>query len=190
MRLTALFPGLPGWAGTRNVKPIWIFLKQQTVNGSGISWAIRKSAPRSRQITMPVPHHSFFTGRMPFLLPNQQRQSNWGKYKVTIINTCKLRRLSILMCILFKMPTMHSMHIKHHQTYIYPTFTSQRRLKIKAKHNYLHWRKYKKLHELLLFLPRDAKLARYLPRPCVWLFVCHKSKFYRIETVGRIRADF
>ena len=25
-RLTALFPGLPGWAGTRKVKPIWILL--------------------------------------------------------------------------------------------------------------------------------------------------------------------
>ena len=24
-RLTALFPGLPGWAGTRKVKPIWIY---------------------------------------------------------------------------------------------------------------------------------------------------------------------
>jgi len=29
-RLTALFPGLPGWAGTRKVKPIWILLKQET----------------------------------------------------------------------------------------------------------------------------------------------------------------
>ena len=28
--LTALFPGLPGWAGTRKVKPIWILLKQET----------------------------------------------------------------------------------------------------------------------------------------------------------------
>jgi len=28
------------------------------VSGSGISWAICKSAPRSRQITMPAPHHS------------------------------------------------------------------------------------------------------------------------------------
>jgi len=36
-RLTALFPGLPGSAGTRNVKPIWISLKQETVSGSGIS---------------------------------------------------------------------------------------------------------------------------------------------------------
>jgi len=41
-------------------KPIWILLKQETVSGSGISWAICKSAPHSRQITMPVPHHSVF----------------------------------------------------------------------------------------------------------------------------------
>jgi len=27
---------------------------------------------------MPTPHHSFFTGRMPFLPPNQQRQSTEG----------------------------------------------------------------------------------------------------------------
>ena len=32
-------------------------------------------APHSRQITMPVPHHS---GRMPFLPPNQQHQSTEG----------------------------------------------------------------------------------------------------------------
>ena len=56
--LTALFPGLPGWASTRKAKPNWILLKQETVSGSGISWAICKSAPRSRQITMPAPHHS------------------------------------------------------------------------------------------------------------------------------------
>jgi len=50
-------------------------LKQEIVSGSGISWATCKSAPRSRQITTPAPHHSVFTGRMPFLPPNQQRQS-------------------------------------------------------------------------------------------------------------------
>ena len=54
------FPGLPGWAGTRKVKPTWILLKQETVSGSGISWAVCKSAPRSRQITTPAPHHSVF----------------------------------------------------------------------------------------------------------------------------------
>jgi len=59
-RLTALCPGLPGWAGTRKVKPNWILLKEETVSGSGISWAICKSAPRSRQITMPATHCSVF----------------------------------------------------------------------------------------------------------------------------------
>ena len=54
------FLGLPRWAGTRKAKPIWILLKQETVSGSGISWAIYKSAFRSRQITMPAPHHSVF----------------------------------------------------------------------------------------------------------------------------------
>ena len=60
IRLTALCPGLRGWAGTRKAKPIWILLKQETVSGGGISWAICKSAPRSRQITMPAPHRSVF----------------------------------------------------------------------------------------------------------------------------------
>ena len=45
---TALFPGLPRWAGTRKVKPIWILLKQETVSGSGISW------------DTPAPHRSVF----------------------------------------------------------------------------------------------------------------------------------
>ena len=42
--LMALFPGLPGSASNRKVKPIWILLKQETVSGNGISWAICKSA--------------------------------------------------------------------------------------------------------------------------------------------------
>jgi len=63
----------------QNGKPIWILLKQETVSGSGSSWAICKSAYRSRQTTMPAPHHSVLTGRMPFLLPNQQRQSTDGR---------------------------------------------------------------------------------------------------------------
>jgi len=60
IHLTALCPGLSSAAGTRKVKPIWILLKQEAVSSSGISWAICKSAPRSRQITMPAPHHSVF----------------------------------------------------------------------------------------------------------------------------------
>ena len=53
--LTALCPGQPGSASTRKVNSIWIL---RIVSGSGISWAICKSAPRSRQITTPAPHHS------------------------------------------------------------------------------------------------------------------------------------
>ena len=76
--LTALFPGLPRWAGIRKAKPIWILLKQETVSGSGISWDICKSAPHSRQISRQHPTAQFFTGWMPFLPPNQQRQSTEG----------------------------------------------------------------------------------------------------------------
>ena len=58
--LTAPFLGLPGWASTTKVKPIWILLKQETLSGCGISWAICKSAPSSWQVTTPAPHHSVF----------------------------------------------------------------------------------------------------------------------------------
>ena len=77
-RLTALFPGLPTWAGTRKIRPIWILLKQETVSGSGISWTICKNASRSRQITTPAPPTQFFTGRIPFLPPNEQHESTEG----------------------------------------------------------------------------------------------------------------
>jgi len=83
----ALFPGLPRWAGTRKVKPVGILRKQETVSGSGISWAISKSTTCSRQITMPAPHHSVFTGRMPFLPPNQQRQSTEGNNQIKLIES-------------------------------------------------------------------------------------------------------
>ena len=51
-------------------KPVWILLKQETVSGSGISWAICKSAPRSRQITMPATHHSVAAARVWNSLPD------------------------------------------------------------------------------------------------------------------------
>jgi len=82
IRLTALFPGLPGSAGTRKVKPIGILLKQEIVSGSGINWAICKCAPCSRQITTPTPHQSVFY--RPDALPAAQpTASKHWRYKIT-----------------------------------------------------------------------------------------------------------
>jgi len=77
--LTALCPGLPERAGTRKVKPIRILLKQETVSGTGISWAICNSASRSRQDNhASTPPLSFFTGQMHFLPNKPQRHSTEG----------------------------------------------------------------------------------------------------------------
>jgi len=49
-------------------------LEQETMSGSGISWAICKSAPRPRQTTMPTSHHSVFY--RPDALPATQPSNN------------------------------------------------------------------------------------------------------------------
>ena len=62
-RLTALCPGLPGWAGSRKAKTNLDFTEARDSEWQwhiNISWAICKSAPCSRQITTPAPHHSVF----------------------------------------------------------------------------------------------------------------------------------
>jgi len=63
---------------TRKVKTNLDLLEQEIVSGSGICWATCKSAPHPRQPRQ-HPTTPFFTGRMPFLTPNQQRQSTEGK---------------------------------------------------------------------------------------------------------------
>jgi len=56
---------------------------------SGISWTTcKQSAPRSRQITTPTPHHSIFTGRTLFLMPSQQHQSSCQYYNKLVITGC------------------------------------------------------------------------------------------------------
>jgi len=63
------------------------------MNGSGISWAVCKSAPCSRQKTTPAVQHpttQIFAGRMPFLPPNQNSQSTEGKL-FFMTNKLKLR---------------------------------------------------------------------------------------------------
>jgi len=54
-------------------------LEQQSLGCSGISWAIRKSAPHPWQITTPAPHHSVFYRLKALPAVNQQRRSTEGK---------------------------------------------------------------------------------------------------------------
>ena len=58
--LTALCPGLPGWAGTRKVKTNLDFTGARDSEWQWHQLGMCKSAPRSRQITTQAPHHSVF----------------------------------------------------------------------------------------------------------------------------------
>jgi len=74
------------------------FLKQETVSGSGISWDICKSAPRSRQITTPAPHRSVFlqTG-CPSCRPTNSVEAlkaacgEWTSSLMTTVVVCRWR---------------------------------------------------------------------------------------------------
>ena len=73
------FSGIPGWAGTRKVSQSGFYWSKR-------QWAAVASAgPHASLHLAPdrQPHQhpttQFFTGRMPFLLPNQQRQRTEGK---------------------------------------------------------------------------------------------------------------
>ena len=74
--LTALFLGLPGWAGTRKAKPIWILLKGWQWHQLDCMLVCTSLLTDNHASTPPL---SFFTGRMPFLPPNQQCQSTEGR---------------------------------------------------------------------------------------------------------------
>ena len=59
------------------------------MSGNGISWAICKSAPHTRQTTMPAPHHSVFYSpdALPAAQPTaskhwRQAKNNWWKRQV------------------------------------------------------------------------------------------------------------
>ena len=69
---------------SRYQKKIWILLKQETVSGSGISWAICKSAPRSRQITMPAPHDSVSYRPDALLAAQPTASKHWWQYSLNM----------------------------------------------------------------------------------------------------------
>jgi len=98
------------------------------VSGSGISWTTCKSAPRSRQITTPAPHHSVFTGRMPFLRPNQQRQSTEGTIKATKSGWVQVAVLANLKKIITRLTRFafhrSTLHVLPSYTFNHCNFTS------------------------------------------------------------------
>jgi len=59
------------------------------VRGSGINWAIWKSAPRSRQITTPAPHHSVFYSLDALLAARPTASKHWRHYN-SIINNMQI----------------------------------------------------------------------------------------------------
>ena len=75
--LTTLCPWLPKSASTRKVKPIWILLKQETVSGSGISWAICKSAPRQTDNHTSTPPLKFFYRPDALLATQPTASKHW-----------------------------------------------------------------------------------------------------------------
>ena len=82
--LTVIFLGLPRWAGTRNVKPIWILLKQKR---QWVAVAVASAGPYASLHLDPdrQPHQQpttlFFTGRCPSCHPTNSVKA----LKVTLI---------------------------------------------------------------------------------------------------------
>ena len=101
------------------------------MSGSGISrgcWAICKSAPRSRQITTPVPHHSVFY--RPDALPAAQptASKHWGLYyctlnqSITVNDRCDTSVIpAYLNCLIFKF----CCSLRHHFWNVEDSFDSQ-----------------------------------------------------------------
>jgi len=67
---------LPKWCpntgGVCKIGSFWS-LDQEIVSGSGISWVMCKSAPCSRQITMPPPHHCYRPDALPANKPTASK---------------------------------------------------------------------------------------------------------------------
>ena len=83
------------------------------MSGSGISWAICKSAPCSRQTTTPAPHHSFLQAGCPSCRPTNSVKA----LKAIAIHRWKMGKLLVLVsdiktfCLLGIVKTWNVYHI-------------------------------------------------------------------------------
>ena len=78
----SLFPGSPGWTSAR--RELLDFMVQGKINtGRHTDHLAGRHSIRTNQCP-PPPSPIFFTGRMPFLPPNQQHQSTEGNQCIRI----------------------------------------------------------------------------------------------------------
>ena len=74
---------MPVPRGTR-MSPVWILLELRMMEVVVTTAAIRPAKLQSVKMSSPTNQHpDFFTGRMPFLSPNQQCRSTGGKTKIS-----------------------------------------------------------------------------------------------------------
>jgi len=131
------------------------------VSGSGISWAICKSTPRSRQITTPAPRHSVFTGWMPFLLPIQQHQSTEG---TNDNNKWYEQQISVVGCLWYH--RNQSWRLENTRWFLWKRFSCCWNLVIEPRHG-SQWKQ-----ESLFQAAADVVIVRSLVRLYVpWLIL-------------------
>jgi len=78
-RFTILFSGPPWWAGARK-ELLDLTTQGKIKKGRYTDHPARRHSIQTNQCPSPPSPHIFFTGRMPFLPPNQQHQSTEGIY--------------------------------------------------------------------------------------------------------------
>ena len=92
------------------------------MSGSGISWAICKSAHHPRQITMPTPTTRFLQAGCPACCPTNSvkalkaKQSNYQKYQNKCEKKTGINMTS--MVIQLESPTFINMDNSHESTYV------------------------------------------------------------------------
>ena len=101
-RLTALCTGLPGWVGTRKVKPIWILLKQETVSGSGISCHVQVCTSLQTDNHAHTPPLSFLQAGCPSCRPTNS---------IKALKACKLLQREHVLIISAELLIMCWMHL-------------------------------------------------------------------------------
>ena len=89
-RFTTLCLALPRWVGTRMTdKPFWFCWSRHDGVAEHQLNHMQAICTLLQKITTPAPYRSDFYGWMPFLTPNQQRQSAEGRLWVILRNNCK-----------------------------------------------------------------------------------------------------